>query len=307
MKTQSFIAVILICFLWRFNILKSQNVGIGNTFFTPDNSSLLEIRGNKGVLFPRITTAERDAINNPAQSLVIFNSTTQCFETYINSSWQVIKCFSCQGTVNYFGISYTMVPVGSQCWLKENLRTTKFNDGTNIPKVIDPYIWPTLTTPGYCWFNNDSLTYSATYGALYNWYAVNTGKLCPIGWHVPSDAEWKTMEIYLGMTQIDADNTGWSRGTNEGSKLAGNSSLWVNGALELNSAFGTSGFTALPGGYRDYGNGQYDSTNYLGRWWNTGYDADHAYARGIDYNKTTINRTPINKHYGLSVRCLRDN
>ncbi|HNQ20958.1 MAG TPA: hypothetical protein PKI46_07865, partial [Bacteroidales bacterium] len=89
--------------MWRFNILKSQNVGIGNTFFTPDNSSLLEIRGNKGVLFPRITTAERDAINNPAQSLVIFNSTTQCFETYINNSWQVIKCFSCQGTVNYFG------------------------------------------------------------------------------------------------------------------------------------------------------------------------------------------------------------
>ena len=88
---------------------------------------------------------------------------------------------------------YKTVIIGTQVWMAENLKTTKYKDGTAIPLVTDGNAWAALSTPGYCWYNNDAATYEDTYGVLYNWYTVNTGKLCPTGWHVPSDAEWTTI------------------------------------------------------------------------------------------------------------------
>jgi len=82
--------------------------------------------------------------------------------------------------------------------MAENLKTTKLNDGTSIPLVTSSATWGTLSTPAYCWYNNDEASYKVTYGALYNWYTVNTGKLCPSGWHIPNDAEWTTLTNYLG-------------------------------------------------------------------------------------------------------------
>ena len=96
------------------------------------------------------------------------------------------------------GNVYHSVTIGTQVWMVENLKTTKYNDGTSIPLVTDATDWHNLLTPGYCWNNNDEATYKATYGALYNWYTVNTGNLCPTGWHVPGDAEWTTLTTYLG-------------------------------------------------------------------------------------------------------------
>ena len=84
--------------------------------------------------------------------------------------------------------------IGTQTWMAENLRSTTLNDGTDIPFVPDVTAWAALTTPGYCWFQSDSLGY----GALYNWYTVNTGKLCPEGWHVPADEEWTILTDFLG-------------------------------------------------------------------------------------------------------------
>ena len=95
------------------------------------------------------------------------------------------------------GNVYTSVTIGTQVWMKENLKTTKYNDGTAIPLVTDGAAWESLTTPGYCWYNNDAATYKATYGALYNRYTANSGKLCPAGWHVPADSEWTTLTDYL--------------------------------------------------------------------------------------------------------------
>ena len=92
------------------------------------------------------------------------------------------------------GNKYRTVQIGTQTWMAENLRSTKLNDGTDIPFVPDVTLWSSLTTPGYCWFNNDSVGY----GALYNWYTANTGKLCPEGWHVPGDEEWTILTDYLG-------------------------------------------------------------------------------------------------------------
>ena len=94
------------------------------------------------------------------------------------------------------GQIYNIVKIGNQWWMAENLRTATYNDDTPIPEVPDS-IWSNLTTGAYCWYYNDSLGFKF-YGMLYNWYTVNTGKLCPTGWHVPTDAEWTTLTNYLG-------------------------------------------------------------------------------------------------------------
>ena len=99
------------------------------------------------------------------------------------------------------GNVYHTVTIGTQIWMVENLKTTRYNDGSPIPFVTDSSSWSNLTTPGYCWYNNDT-TNKNTYGALYNWFAVNTGKLAPTGWHVPTDDEWTTLTTYLGGESI---------------------------------------------------------------------------------------------------------
>ena len=96
------------------------------------------------------------------------------------------------------GNVYSVIQIGTQIWKAENLKTTKYNDNSDIPNVTDNNTWIALSTPGFCWYNNDASTYKNTYGALYNWYAVNTDKLCPSGWHVPSDDEFTTFTNFLG-------------------------------------------------------------------------------------------------------------
>jgi uncharacterized protein (TIGR02145 family) len=95
------------------------------------------------------------------------------------------------------GNIWKAIQIGIQIRMAKNLKTNKLNDNTPISKVTDPAAWGTLITPGYSWYYNAS-TLKATYGALYNWYVVNTGKLCPTGWHVPDKSEWETLVIYLG-------------------------------------------------------------------------------------------------------------
>ena len=145
------------------------------------------------------------------------------------------------------GNIYDTVHIGTQVWLQQNLATTKYNDGTPI-SLVTGNTWYTLTTEAYCWYNNDSATYKPMSGALYNWYAVNTAKLCPTGWHVPSDAEFTTLVKFLD------PNAGASECYCEQSTTAGNALkatgtvLWGNGNVGTNS----SKFTAVGGGYRSY-------------------------------------------------------
>jgi uncharacterized protein (TIGR02145 family) len=96
------------------------------------------------------------------------------------------------------GNVYHTVKIGTQVWMVENLKVTKFNDGTAILLAPDSSSWSNLTTSGYCWYNNDAPAYKHTYGALYNWNTVKTGKLCPVGWHVPGNDDWATLIGYLG-------------------------------------------------------------------------------------------------------------
>ena len=228
------------------------------------------------------------------------------------------------GTVtDYDGNTYQTVIIGNQEWMAENLQVTHYYDGTEIPLVMDNTEWANLgdnnTDRAYCYYNNNTNGEAETYGALYTWAAAMNGEnssiinpsgvqgICPTGWHLPSDAEWKELEMYLGITPSEVDNEGY-RGTNEGSNLAGNASLWNNGILESNAEFGKSGFAALPGGGRGYGIDGIASTlgDAANFWSATERYQDSPWSRLIKYNNTAVFRYGYLKSNGFSVRCLKD-
>lgn len=190
------------------------------------------------------------------------------------------------------GNTYRTVKIGTQVWMAENLKTTKYKDGTSIPLVTDNTAWANLTTPGYCWYNNDAATYKDTYGALYDWNTVNTGELCPTGWHVPSFFEWNALTHFLGGEDVAGGKLKETR-----------TSHWVSSNA---GTINETGFTAVPGGYR-FSLGTFVYVGYYGRWWSstmsTASDAD-CYC--IYYSTNDISSSSTDKHYGLSVRCLQD-
>jgi len=191
------------------------------------------------------------------------------------------------------GNVYKAVPIGTQVWMAENLKTTKYNDGTAIPLVKDDKAWEALSTPAYCWYKNDEVTNKNKYGALYNWYTVNTNKLCPSGWHVSTDAEWTTLTTYL-----------------KGDSVAGGK-LKETGTVHWQSpnkgATNESGFTALPGGYRISYGGSFGYIGNNGYWWSPVKDSSSiASYRYIGYGTNNLFSTSYSKHSGFSVRCVRD-
>jgi uncharacterized protein (TIGR02145 family) len=214
------------------------------------------------------------------------------------------------------GNVYHMVTIGTQTWMAENLKTTQYNDGTAIPLVTDNTAWENLTTPGYCWYNNNAATYKNTYGALYNWYTVNTGKLAPTGWHVATDAEWTTLENYLTANGYNYD------GSTSGNYYAKSLAATTNWAADTDAgAIGNdlsknnrTGFSALPGGFRNY-SGTFsgvlprtDGVGYGGYWWSSTEDSMYnAWIREMGYNGSMVGRGNITMLNGFSVRCVRDN
>jgi len=189
------------------------------------------------------------------------------------------------------GNTYKTVTIGTQTWMAENLKVTKYNDGIAIPNVTDNTAWRELTTGALCDYDNTPSN-SETYGKLYNWHAVNTGKLCPTGWHVPSDAEWTELTDYLGGTSV------------AGGKLKETGT--THWASPNTGATNETGFTALPGGYRVSSGSFYYIGNY-GYWWSaTEYGANSAWYRYVYYGNSYVNRYYNNKELGFSVRCLRD-
>lgn len=201
------------------------------------------------------------------------------------------------------GNEYHTVTIGTQTWMIENLKTTHYNDSTAIPMVTDSAAWRNLITPGYCWYNNDSTTNKSTFGALYNWYAVHTGKLAPAGWHVPTDADWSTLEnnatayLYVSgsLAKILAANTTWLKSANTGT---------IGNNLALNN---TSGFAALPGGSRENYIHSFNSIDSTGLWWSSTQESDTTslsiFLR-CDFN--SVERYFKHPWNGLSVRCVKD-
>jgi len=211
------------------------------------------------------------------------------------SSWSSVWSFTTTGITftDIDGNIYHTVKIGTQTWTVENLKTTKYNDGTAIPLVTDGTAWGNLTTGAYCWYNNDVNANKATYGALYNWYAVNTGKLAPTGWHVPTDAEWTTLSTYLGGDNVSG-----------GALKEAGTAHW---ASPNSGATNSSGFSALPGGYRYY-NGYFYYIGSYGYWWSaTETAASGAYYRYLFYDYSDLSRNSYFKSCGFSVRLVRDN
>ena len=193
--------------------------------------------------------------------------------------------------------SYKFVTIGTQVWMAENLKTTKYNDGTPIPLVTDKNTWSLSSSPAYCWYNNDETTNKSLYGALYKWYTVYTGKLCPIGWHLPSNAEWTTLSSYLG-GEVEA-----------GGKLKETGTIhWMN---PNTGATNETGFAAVPSGYRSYFDGDYDTLRYGAYWWSSSEDPAYYGWSELFSNNSSLKSYNLNfnyfaKKYGRSVRCLRD-
>ena len=242
--------------------------------------------------------------------------------------WSEVREFSvepvdsdCEDDEGFFtdprdGHVYKTVQIGDQVWMAENLRSIIYSDGSPIPLIEDAALWEVqFGTSAYCWYDNNTSN-QYTYGALYNYYAIMNGEqssdqnpsgvqgVCPSGWHLPSDDEWKQLEIYLGMTQNEADNLGW-RGTNEGSKLAGSLDLWIgSGDLTESSEFESSEFSAVPAGHRnpDFIISDFADLGSGASWWS----ATDSYAREIQIPNSTIYRNSFDPLYGFAVRCVKD-
>jgi uncharacterized protein (TIGR02145 family) len=183
------------------------------------------------------------------------------------------------------GNEYKTITIGSQTWMAENLKTTKYNDGSDVPSVTDNSLWFNLTTPAYSWYENDN-SKKDIYGALYNWYAVNRGNLCPAGWHIPTDAEWTILSTYLGGESI------------AGGKLKETGTAHWNPNTDASNS---SGFTALPGGMRGNGGYFFDMGYYSGYWWS----ATESWGRTIYCRSADISSLTDNNTAGYSVRCVQ--
>ena len=250
----------------------------------------LKLRGKSGVYSTVITDV-------PEASKTITYNFIACTDGDGNN-YPIVQINIAKGTTDNL---VAAEEPGTQTWMAENLKTTKFNDNADIPWVIDGILWcqqGEKHLPAYTWYKNSDITYKDTYGALYNWHAVNTGKLCPAGWHVPNDDEWIALVTYLG---------GWSIA---GGKLKETgTSHWES---PNTGATNETGFTALPGGGRNDDGGFFDEIGYLGIFWSSldFYPYTRAHILDILYNSSNAGMNAgideTSKVRGFSVRCIKD-
>lgn len=257
----------------RYKVLVNYNNAGYSQFATALTDTFVQLAGCDSVLSLKFKVIASDTLGD-------------------SSAWSAERtAFIRHAITDIDGNTYNIVTIGTQLWMVENLKTTHYKDGSAIPLVTDPTAWSNLTTPGYCWGNNDSIGYGNTYGALYNWYSVNTGKLAPTGWHVPTDSEWEVLSTYLGGDAV------------AGGPLKSTSTLWVS---PNTGATNTSGFSALPGGWR-FNDGAVFGIGSHGGWWSsTAFDATNSWFRSMDYDIADVSHGYYNSVYGFSIRCVRN-
>ena len=225
------------------------------------------------------------------------------------------QAFDCGDPVNYQGYDYTTVLIGEQCWFAENLRSENYENGDAIPSNLNNSEWNTTSSGAVTVYGAGSSTcYNSSpdgdacdeswslneYGRLYNWYAVDDARgLCPSGWHVPTDGEWMTLEMALGMGEAEANDPG-HRGTDQGTQMKTDYG-WSGGGNGMNP----SGFAGLPGGNRANG-GYFFGAGSNGYWWSSSPDGSSAWFRVLSSNDEYVFRNTITPPYGYSVRCVRD-
>jgi uncharacterized protein (TIGR02145 family) len=302
-----FLGLLLIC------KTSMEQVGVNTDGSEPNKSAILDIKSfTKGLLLPRMTLVQIKNIQGPANGLIVYNTDDDKLYIYrdLCSCWTDIQLGSSTVTPNdpcgsniidpRDGQTYATVQIGTQCWMAENL---------NIGKMINSSFnqLNNDTIEKYC-YDNDS-TYCNEYGALYQWnemmdYTTAQGArgICPPGWHIPTDNEWKTMEMYLGMSQTEADKMNF-RGTDEGGKLKETGTThWVNPIGATN----TTGFTALGSGMRNT-NSLFTGLKQDAFFWTTADNSgDQAIYRQLVRYNAKIARNYANKYLGYSIRCIKD-
>jgi uncharacterized protein (TIGR02145 family) len=212
---------------------------------------------------------------------------------------------------DYDGNEYNTVIIGDQEWMAENLKTTHYADGTEISLVENNTDWSNnlATDKAYCYYENSSVD---NYGAIYNWAAAMNDELsssnnpsgvqgvCPDNWHLPSDDEWKEMEITLGMSQTDADRTNYREDGHVGIHLK-STTAWSNNGDGNNS----SGFSAIPGGYRNDDGLFYDNTKTT-LFWSSTEESERSWIRALSFDQVGVDRSTRKKNDGNYIRCVKD-
>jgi uncharacterized protein (TIGR02145 family) len=338
--------ILLVCVLGVLPPMVAQTAIGGNT---PDPSAILDVVSTeKGFLPPRLTSAQRDAISNPAEGLLIYNTDTDClnhfsgtrwfqhcavppppptpadppalgstFTTYSNNLSPTPEMFSsnnscsnklisagysasnCPATVTVGSNTYNTVLINGQCWMKSNLK--------EIPSGFNPApTWVNDTDNGWWGYYNDAVSEPTTgQGLLYQWSAAMNGStterdqgVCPSGWHVPSDCEWKYLEHGQGMSISDQNDLSTRPSGDVGAKL---STLTLNGT-------NSSGFTALLGGQRNQVSGNFVDSAVRANWWTSTPNVTGSswHRRVFATTSTGILRAANNNAAGFSVRCIKD-
>jgi uncharacterized protein (TIGR02145 family) len=250
-------------------------------------------------------------------------------KTYYVRAFATTGSFKCYGDVKSFSTPVNMVlpvfdidrniyypvKIGDQTWMSSNLKVIHYPDGSLIPHVENQREWYlfSMYTRAFCWYENIGI-YAELYGGLYTWPAAmninseseirpgNVQGVCPDGWHLPSDSEWKKLEMNLGMSQEAADRENW-RGDNEGDKLKnGGIQNWINSISNVTNG---SWFGAVPAGWRN-GAGYFQNLGKSARFWTSSKRNDYAWMRELDYNSSQILRSPEGLYVGISVRCIKD-
>jgi uncharacterized protein (TIGR02145 family) len=279
----------------------NAQVGIGVSTAERNQSAQLDVTSTtKGFLPPRMTEVQRNLVPVTSASAGLTIWCTNCgvrgeLQVYDGVTWTNLVGAAAAADLT------PRVTIGAQVWATQNLNVSNYRDGTPIPRVDNATIWASLTTGAYCYYNNDSATYAAVYGKLYNWYAVagiydasslNTPSLrknlAPAGYKIPTDGDWTTLELTLGAdagTQMKS-TSGWNNG---------------------NNGTNSSGFAGLPGGSCEFSGSFVDIGDYGNLWSSTEHNTADAWARILfDYSPSYLTKVPNGKSNGFSVRCLRD-
>lgn len=287
--------------IFSFQFSNAQNIGIGTN--NPHASAALDVTStNSGLLPPRMTFAQRNAIANPVAGLIIYCSDCSGgageMNYYNGETWINMTL----GVASNIVANLPSITIGTQIWSSKNLSVSNYRNGDPIPQVTDPTEWVDLTTGAWCWYNNDSATYAANYGRLYNWYAVNDPRgLAPEGWHVPTNAEWRKLVKFID-TGADTTCSGCYHSTIAGGALK-TTNRWNYPNI---GATNSSGFSGLPCGFRDF-EGVFGEFGFYGYWWSaSSFNTLNGWMWSLSYNNSKVASDGTDNHYGFSVRVIRD-
>ena len=242
-----------------------------------------------GILMPTTSFAQSNTLFNPDYNGDGFIGVDDILGalSFYDTAWDgpVSPSWSCGEAITYAGVGYSTVQIGDQCWFAENLRTTTYLNGDAIPQNLSDGDWSSTTSGAMTFYNN-----GPAYGGLYNWYAVDDARgLCPSGWHVPTDGEWTVMTDHLG-----------------GESIAGVQMKTTYGWLYDDNGTNSSGFSGLPGGYRNGIAGYFLSAGDTGYWWSSSPNGSFAWSRYLYSTVEDVSRYNANRRSGWSVRCVRD-